>query len=82
MQELVRENRPVAIHRKTDVSSPIGMGEARRHNSEKINNLFEALPGKHELKEKHDYVYKNQRTRNDRHGAARNRVLNWKHLGI
>jgi hypothetical protein len=58
------------------------MSEARRHKSEKIKELFEALPGKHELKEKHDYVYKNQRTRNDRHRAARNGVLNRKHLGI
>ena len=39
MQELVREDRPVAIHRKTDVSSPIGMGEAGRHDSEKINRF-------------------------------------------
>ena len=82
MQELVRENRPVAIHRKTDVSSPIGMGEARRHNSEEIQELLETILGEHELKEKHDYVYKNQRTRNDRHRAARNGVLNRKHLGI
>lgn len=82
MQELVREDRPVAIHRKTDVSSPIGMGEARRHNSEKINNLFEALPRKHELKEKDEHVDENQCARNYRHGAARNGVLNRKHLGI
>ena len=81
MQELVREDRPVAIHRKTDISSPIGMSEARRHNSEKIKKLFEALPRKHELKEKDEYVYKNQRARNYRHGAARNGVLNRKHLG-
>jgi hypothetical protein len=57
------------------------MGEARRHNSEKINNLFEALPRKHELKEKDEHVDENQRTRNDRHGPAWNGVLNWKHLG-
>ena len=52
MQELVREDRPVTVHRKTDISSPIGMSEAGRHDAEKINKLFEALPRKHELEEK------------------------------
>src|SRR5439155_19123713 len=36
MQELVRENRRVSNGRKTDISSPIWTGEARRHNCEKI----------------------------------------------
>ena len=81
MQELVRENRPVCIRRKTDVSGPIGMSEARRHDSKKIKELFETVPGKHELKEKDEHVYKNQCTRNYRHGAARDGILNWKHLG-
>ena len=81
MKKLVREDRPVTIHRKTNISSPVGMSEARRHNSEKIKELFEALLGKHELEEKDEHVDKNQRMRHYRHGAARNRVLNWKHLG-
>jgi hypothetical protein len=80
MQKLVREDRPVAVHRKTDRSRPIGMSEAGRHNSEKIKDLFDTLPGKHELKEKDQCIDKNQRARNYRHGAARNRVLNRKHL--
>ena len=57
------------------------MSEAGRHDAEKIKELFEALLWKRELEEKDQYVYKNQRTRHYRHGAARNRVLNWKHLG-
>ena len=81
MQELIREDCPVTVHRKADISSPIGMSEAGRHNSKQIKKLFDALPRKHELKEKQHYVYKNQRARNNRHGAARNRVLNWKHFG-
>ena len=81
MQELVRENRPVTVHGKTDIRSPIGMGEAGGHDAEKIKELFDAMLRKRELKEKDQYVYKNQRTRHYRHGAARNRVLNWKHLG-
>ena len=52
MQELVREDRPVTVDRKTDISSPIGMSEAGRHNSKEIKELFDALPRKHELKEK------------------------------
>ena len=81
MKELIREDRPVTVRRETNVSSPIWMGEAGRYNSEKIEDLFDALPRKHELKEKDHCVDKNECTRNNRHGAARNRVLNWKHFG-
>jgi hypothetical protein len=81
MEKLVREDRPVTVNGKTDIRSPIGMSEAGWHDAEKIKELFEALLWKRELEEKDQYVYKNQRTRHDRHGAARNRVLNWKHLG-
>ena len=52
MEELVREDRPVTIHGKTDISSPIGMSEARRHDSEKIKKLFEALLGSMSSKKK------------------------------
>jgi len=67
MQKLVRENRPVTVRRKTDVSSPIGMSEARRHNSEEIKKLFDAMRGQHQLKEKNDRVDQNQCMRNYRH---------------
>ena len=59
MQELMRKDRPVSIRRKTDVSSPIGMDEAGRHKSEKIKELFETVPGKHELEEKKHRVCEN-----------------------
>ena len=52
MQKLVREDRPVTIHGKTDIRSPIGMSEAGRHDAEKIKELFEALLWKRELEEK------------------------------
>lgn len=71
MQELVGEDRPVTVARKPHISCPIGMSEARRHNSKKIKELLDALPRKHQLKEKDQYVYQNQCTRNNRHGTAR-----------
>ena len=82
MQELMREDRPVTIYRKPDVSSPIRVSKTCRHKAENIKELFDALSWKHQLKEKDQHIDKNQRSRNYRHGAARNRVLNWKHLGI
>ncbi len=60
MQELMRKDRPVSIRRKTDVSSPIGMDEAGRHKSEKIKELFETVPGKHELEEKNTAFVRNK----------------------
>ena len=41
MEKLVREDRPVTVHGKTDIRSPIGMSEAGRHDAEKIKELFE-----------------------------------------
>ena len=52
MQKLVREDRPVTVHGKTDISSPIGMSEAGRHDSKEIKELFDALRGSIELEEK------------------------------
>jgi len=78
---LVREDRPVAVCRKTDIGSPVGMSEARWHNSEEIKELFDTVSRQHQLEEKNERVDQNQCVRDYRHGAARNRVLNWKHLG-
>ena len=81
MEELIRKDRPVTVDGKADISSPIGMSEAGRHNSKQIKKLFDPMRGQHQLEEKNDRVDKNQRVRNYWHGSARNRVTNWKHLG-
>ncbi len=81
MKELIREDRPVTIYGKTNIGSPVRMSEARRHNSKEIKELFDAMRAQHQLEEENERVDQNQCMCNYRHGAARNRVLNWKHLG-
>src|ERR1700736_118113 len=79
VQKLGSEKRPVVVEGKTDTGGPIRVGATRGNDPEQIKNLLDRLLRKHQLKEKDQEVDKNQRVRNDRHGAARDGVFNWEH---
>ena len=66
VQELMSQKCPIAVRRKTDVRGPIRVGEARGNNAEKIKELVDPMR-KHQLKEKHQRINKNQRAGHDRH---------------
>ena len=52
MEKLVREDRPVTVHGKTDIRSPIGMSEAGRHDAEKIKSCSRPCFGSASSKKK------------------------------
>src|SRR5436190_727352 len=59
VQKLMSQQWPIGVHRKTDTSRPIRMGEARRDNSEEIENLFDAVLRERQFEEKHQRVNEN-----------------------
>src|SRR6266404_3361555 len=81
VQKLLGQKWPVIVDRKSDTGGPIRVSEAGGNDAEQIENLFDRLRWKHQLKEKDQNVDKNQRARNYRHGIARNGVFNREHAG-
>ena len=59
VQELMRQNRPKIIDRKTDDQSPIGMGETCRDETEQIEKLLDRFVRQRQLEEKHYHINKN-----------------------